>query len=131
MAPDHSARHYGIDTERMLDKVLGLPDQMAEAWDLADELAECMPAGAQTLIICGMGGSAIGGQLLRDLIAEDSDVSVHIERGYTLPAFAGKDTPVVCISYSGNTEEVLGCFRDGLERGRAYGRHLIGGHPHG
>ncbi len=117
MAPDHSARHYGIDTGKMLDKVLGLPDQMAEAWDLADELVECMPAGAPTLIICGMGGSAIGGQLLRDLIAEDSDVSVHIERGYTLPAFAGKETPVVCISYSGNTEEVLGCFRDGLERG--------------
>ncbi len=117
MTPDHSARHYGIDAEKMLDKVLGLPDQMAEAWGLADELAECMPAGAQTLIVCGMGGSAIGGQLLRDLIAEDSDVSVHIERGYTLPAFVGKDTPVVCVSYSGNTEEVLSCFHDGLERG--------------
>ncbi len=117
MTPDHSARHYGIDTDRMLDKALGLPDQMAEAWDLADEFAECMPAGARTLVICGMGGSAIGGQLLRDLIAEDSNVSVHIERGYTLPSFAGKDTPVVCISHSGNTEEVLGCFRDGLERG--------------
>jgi glucose/mannose-6-phosphate isomerase len=117
MKPDHSARHYGIDSERMIDKALGLPDQMAEAWGLAGVLAECMPAGAKTLIICGMGGSAIGGQLLRDLIAGDSDVSVHIERGYTLPAFAGTDTPVVCVSYSGNTEEVLGCFRDGLKRG--------------
>ena len=116
MVPDHSARHYGIDTEKMLDKVLGLPDQMAEAWDLAETFTECMPAGARTLIICGMGGSAIGGELLRDLIAEDSKISVHIERGYTLPAFAGKDTPVVCISYSGNTEEVIGCFRDGLEK---------------
>ena len=117
MRPDHSARHYGIDTDRMLDKALGLPDQMAEAWGLADGLAECMPAGARTLVICGMGGSAIGGQLLRDLIAADSKVSVHIERGYTLPAFAGKNTPVVCISYSGNTEEVLSCFRDGLKKG--------------
>ena len=117
MTPDHSARHYGIDSERMLDKALGLPDQMAEAWGLAGELADRMPAGARTLIICGMGGSAIGGQLLHDLIAGGSDVSVHIERGYTLPAFAGRDTPVVCVSYSGNTEEVLGCFSDGLKRG--------------
>ena len=116
MTPDNSARHYGIDNDRMLDKALGLPDQMAEAWDLADRLAECMPAGAQTLIICGMGGSAIGGQLLRDLIAEESNVSVHVERGYTLPAFTSSNTPVVCISYSGNTEEVLGCFREGLKR---------------
>jgi glucose/mannose-6-phosphate isomerase len=117
MKPDHSARHYGIDTERMLDKALGLPDQMAEAWDLADGLSECMPAGAKTLVICGMGGSAIGGQLLRDLIVEDYKVSVHVERGYTLPTFAGDHTPVVCVSYSGNTEEVLGCFHDGLRRG--------------
>ena len=100
MTPDHSARHYGVDIERMLDKALGLPDQMAEAWDLSDEFVECMPAGARTLVICGMGGSAIGGQLLRDLIAEDSNVSVHIERGYTLPAFAGKDTPVVSLVYN-------------------------------
>jgi glucose/mannose-6-phosphate isomerase len=117
MTPDHSAKHYGIDTGRMLDMVLGLPDQMAEAWDLVGDLSECMPAGARTLVICGMGGSAIGGQLLRDLIARESKISVHIERGYNLPAFAGKNTPVVCISHSGNTEEVLGCFHDGLERG--------------
>jgi glucose/mannose-6-phosphate isomerase len=117
MTPDHSARHYGIDTEKMLDKVLGLPDQMAVAWELAGELAECMPAAAGTLVVCGMGGSAIGGQLLRDLIAVDSKVSVHIERGYALPAFVDGDTPVVCVSYSGNTEEVLSCFRDGIERG--------------
>ncbi len=117
MNHDHSARHYGIDTERMLDKVLGLPGQMAEAWEMAGELASAMPSGAKSLVICGMGGSAIGGQLLRDLTATGSDVSVHVERGYTLPAFAGRETPVVCVSYSGNTEEVLGCFRDGLERG--------------
>jgi len=117
MSPDHSARHYGIDTERMLDKALGLPDQMSEAWKLADALSECMPAASCTLVICGMGGSAIGGQLLCDLIAEDSKTSVHVERGYTLPAFVGKNTPVVCVSHSGNTEEVLGCFDDGLERG--------------
>jgi glucose/mannose-6-phosphate isomerase len=117
MTPDHSARHYGIDTGRMLDRILELPGQMAEAWKLSDALTDCMPAGSRTLIICGMGGSAIGGQLLRDLIADDSSLSVHVERGYTLPAFAGGDTPVVCVSYSGDTEEVLGCFRDGLRRG--------------
>ena len=130
MTPDHSARHYGIDSDKMLDKALGLPDQLAKGWELAGPLAECMPAAKGTLVICGMGGSAIGGQLLRDLISEDSETSVHVERGYTLPAFVGKNTPVVCVSYSGNTEEVLSCFDSALERGSPLAVVTSGGMLH-
>jgi glucose/mannose-6-phosphate isomerase len=116
MTPDHSARHYGIDVDHMIDKVLGLPEQMEEAWELAKPFAaDAVQSGAQ-VVICGMGGSAVGGQLLRDLISTESNVTVHVNRGYSLPAFTDENTSIICVSYSGNTEEVLGCFRDALDR---------------
>lgn len=117
MSPDHSARHYGIDADRMLDKVLDLPGQMEAAWALSEPFSTCIPGREAPLIICGMGGSAIGGELLRDLVSVAAPVAVHVIRGYRLPSFAGPDTPVICISYSGNTEETVGCFGDALARG--------------
>ncbi len=117
MGSDHIARHYSVDGNRMLDRVLSLPKQMQEAWFLAESFAAGIPAASSSFIICGMGGSSIGGQLLRDLIKPGSRTNVHLERGYSLPPFAGTDTPVVCVSYSGNTEEVISTFREGLEKG--------------
>ena len=117
MNPDHSVRHYSIDESRMIDKVFSLPDQMEEGWESALSFAGDIPEMSPSLIICGMGGSAIGGQLLKDLIGPGSRASIHLERGYSLPAFAGTDTPVISVSYSGNTEEVISTFREALEKG--------------
>lgn len=127
MKQDHSVRHYAVDTDRMIDRVLGLPDQMEEAWSLAGRWADEFAAGRSTIIVCGMGGSAIGGQLLSDLIAPSSGVSVHVERGYSLPAFAGTGTPVICVSYSGDTEEVHSCLDGALERGAPVAAITSGG----
>lgn len=66
--------------------------------------------------ICGMGGSAIGGRLLRDLVSVGGRAPINLVRGYALPSSAGPDTPVICVSYSGGTEEVISCFFDGLQR---------------
>ena len=63
-----------------------------------------------------MGGSAIGGKLLLDLIRHDAAVPIILESSYALPAFADASTPVVCVSYSGNTEETLSCFQNALMR---------------
>ncbi|MBN2184319.1 MAG: bifunctional phosphoglucose/phosphomannose isomerase [Candidatus Krumholzibacteriota bacterium] len=117
MNTDHSARHYSIDESRMIDKVFSLPDQMAAGWESALPFARKIPDISPSLIICGMGGSAIGGQLLKDLIGPGCRANIHLERGYSLPAFAGTDTPVISISYSGNTEEVISTFREALEKG--------------
>ena len=114
---DHSARHYNIDESRMIDKVFSLPAQMEKAWELALPFAGDIPASSSSFIICGMGGSAIGGQLLKDLINPGCRTGLHLERGYSLPSFAGTDTPVICISYSGNTEEVISTFREALAKG--------------
>ena len=116
MGKEEQARHYRVDTGRMIDSVVALPDQIEDAWDKAGDFGSSLEGATGPLVICGMGGSAIGGQMLADLAKQDSARPIHLERGYRLPAFAGPDTPVVCISYSGNTEEVMSSFTDALGR---------------
>lgn len=117
MGKEEQARHYRVDTSRMLDSVMSLPDQIEEAWAQAGDIGASLAGAPGPLILCGMGGSAIGGQMLCDLVKGDSSRPMHLERGYRLPGMAGPETPVVCMSYSGNTEEVLESFREALARG--------------
>ena len=117
MGKEEQARHYRIDTGRMIDSVMALADQIEEAWARSEGFGADLAAASGPLIVCGMGGSAIGGQMLADLVKRDSKRPIHLERGYALPGFAGADTPLICLSYSGNTEEVRHAFKAGMERG--------------
>ncbi|MBU8921949.1 MAG: bifunctional phosphoglucose/phosphomannose isomerase [Bacteroidales bacterium] len=117
MASEAGEKHYSIDVDRMIDRVLEMPDQMRQAWELAGAFAGELSAPKSQIVICGMGGSAVGGRLLKDLIGREKGALIHLERGYLLPATAGTDTKVICVSYSGNTEEVISTFRDGLSKG--------------
>jgi glucose/mannose-6-phosphate isomerase len=117
MGSEAVEKHYSIDVERMIDRVLEMPAQMEQSWEVAGSFAEGQSAPTSQMVVCGMGGSAIGGKLLKDLIGREKGASIHLERGYLLPSFAGTDTKVICISYSGNTEEVVSTFREGLSKG--------------
>lgn len=68
------------------------------------------------VVLLGMGGSSIGGDILRALAFSQSKISVHILRDYHLPRFVSKNTLVVCVSYSGNTEETLQAFKEARAR---------------
>ena len=94
------------DPKGMGDFVEGFPAQVEEAWRIGNE-AEVPPVGADNVIIQGMGGSAIGGDLLRALYAEHLKVPTVVVRDYALPGFAGPRTLYIASSYSGNTEETL------------------------
>ncbi|MGZ4482640.1 MAG: SIS domain-containing protein, partial [Gaiellales bacterium] len=63
------------------------------------------------VVIAGMGGSAMGGELLRALIMADCPVPITRVRGFGVPSWAGPGTLVACVSYSGNTIETLACAR--------------------
>jgi glucose/mannose-6-phosphate isomerase len=62
------------------------------------------------LVVCGMGGSAIGADLAAAAIGDRAARPLHTVRDYTLPPWVGADALVLCASYSGNTEETLACF---------------------
>jgi glucose/mannose-6-phosphate isomerase len=117
MSQEDFARHYRVDTLKMLDLVMHLPDQVEEAWRTVKDFKVSAVRGKAPIIVCGMGGSSIGGRLLGDMIRSEATVPLHFESTHALPAFADKSTPVVCVSYSGDTDEVLGCFQNALMRG--------------
>jgi glucose/mannose-6-phosphate isomerase len=62
-----------------------------------------------------MGGSGIGADVVKSYLGGELNAPVSICRNYSLPDFVGKDTLLFCSSYSGNTEETLSCFKQGLK----------------
>lgn len=70
----------------------------------------------QNIVITGMGGSAIGGEILQDWLRDKLPIPVQICRNYTLPAYADRNTLVFAISCSGETEETLSAFIDAIHR---------------
>ena len=61
----------------------------------------------KNVLICGLGGSGIGGTIVKDLISKKTKIPIVINNDYNIPAFANEHTLVVVSSYSGNTEETL------------------------
>ncbi|MFH1312254.1 MAG: bifunctional phosphoglucose/phosphomannose isomerase [Candidatus Eisenbacteria bacterium] len=106
-----------LDSSDMLGKIAGTPDQLRTGFDLGREawkpLAGLKPSA---LVVAGMGGSAMGGDLLRSYALKQSKIPVTVSRGYSLPGFVDSDALVVVSSYSGNTEEALACLGDAIDR---------------
>ncbi len=117
--PNNLNRIPELDADNMLGHIDALPDQLEAAWARAHELE--LPfdtSGLQQVVISGMGGSAISGDLLATLVAPVCPIPVVVYRGYDLPAYAtGPGTLVVALSHSGGTEEVLSVARQAAARG--------------
>jgi len=65
----------------------------------------------QNVIICGMGGSAIGADFVSNILKTDSDIPIFVNRSYKIPYWVNKNTLVILCSYSGNTEETISCYK--------------------
>ena len=117
-------RGKGADDRRrsaMLDDVLAIPDHLRDAlWRV--ESARLEAADSAGLLVCGMGGSAIGGDLAAAALGERLARPLATVRGYRLPRLGGADWTVLCSSYSGGTEETLACFEAATEARRAADR---------
>jgi glucose/mannose-6-phosphate isomerase len=93
----------------VIDDVLGIPDQLRDAlWRV--ETARLESAESAGLIVCGMGGSAIGADLAATALGDEATRPMLTVRGYALPSWATPEWTVLCSSYSGGTEETLACF---------------------
>jgi len=107
-----------LDTQNMLAHIDGLPDQLQTAWELSRHLPLPEMTGIRQILIAGMGGSAIGADLLSAYIAPNCPLPVAVHRDYELPGWAqGKETLFIASSHSGNTEETLSAFETARERG--------------
>ena len=100
-----------LDTQDMLGEIDNLPDQLASAYQLGMQLDLPNWKDLRQVVIAGMGGSAIGADLLASYCASLAPIPVFVQRDYGLPLFArGAETLVICSSHSGNTEETLDAF---------------------
>ena len=108
---DDLERFKQLDTLNMLGEIDNLPDQLAVAYQLG--MKHDLPdwKNFRQVVIAGMGGSAIGADLLASYCASLARLPVSVHRDYSLPFFArGGETLVICSSHSGNTEETLDAF---------------------
>jgi glucose/mannose-6-phosphate isomerase len=105
------------DPQGMLDLVARLPAFCRQAWALGTEV---MLTGTPSAIaVLGMGGSGIGGDLLRSVLFDQAPIPVTVVKEYRLPAFVDAATLVFACSYSGNTEETLTAYDEAAQRGAA------------
>src|SRR5664280_1666248 len=95
-----------LDLQNMLGQIDNLPRQLQSAWELGQHPPLPGSLGVTRILISGMGGSAIGADLLAAYLAPTCQIPVIVHRDYSLPAWAhGPETLVIASSHSGNTEE--------------------------
>ena len=115
---DDNSVYASLDKFGMGAQIRGLPNQCRQAWDKASRFViPSSYADVDKVVILGMGGSAIGGDLLRGLTATLSRPLVLVHRDYDLPAWVDDRTLVIGASYSGNTEETISGFTQALKKG--------------
>ena len=106
------------DAGGMAAQITGFPDACAAAWRQAGSVP--LPPAyreARSVVILGMGGSAISGDLVRTVAADSLSVPLEVIRDYNLPGHVDSGTMAIAVSYSGNTEETLAAFDEALGRG--------------
>ena len=112
---DKASVYQQFDKSGMLGHLHRFPEQCQKAWgkvlkfELPHEYTKI-----SNVVIVGMGGSAIGGDVVHRLALSESKVPVRVHRDYNLPAFVDASTLVIASSYSGNTEETLSAFTESL-----------------
>lgn len=94
------------------------PDNITEALEIASKAKISNPKHEiRNVLICGMGGSGIGGRLVAKWVEDELSVPVTFAQDYGIPGYVSKHTLLIGSSYSGNTEETLSSINQALEKG--------------
>lgn len=116
---DDETNRLRLDPGRMIEAIDSFPRQLLEAENLASQVdwlayKPTTPAG---VCVCGMGGSAIGGDLVRSYWESESPVPMTVVRSDRLPEYINRFWMVIASSYSGSTQETLSAVDDACRRG--------------
>lgn len=105
-----------FDADGMLAFIRDLPDQCRRAWASAKMVN--LPGDYRSVdkvVVLGMGGSAIAADLLRPIVSACGRAPIYVHRGYDLPPYVDQRTLLIASSHSGDTEEVVSAFGQGLQ----------------
>jgi glucose/mannose-6-phosphate isomerase len=112
-----TAKIKKTDPAEMFRCVADVPLQVEEALRIGAQAPIALNAdGINSIVLTGMGGSAIAGDLLRSYLAEELRIPFLVNRSYSLPGLVDRNTLVIVSSYSGNTEETMAAYRDAIRR---------------
>jgi len=103
----------------MMDELIsGFTSHLKEAMEVGKK-AEFKNTDNSLLnvLVCGLGGSGIGGTIISQLVSEQCSLPITINKDYKIPSFVNQDTLVICCSYSGNTEETLEMYEQAQAKG--------------
>jgi|TARA_R110000737_G_scaffold342281_1_gene366995 glucose/mannose-6-phosphate isomerase len=102
----------------MKNLITSFPNQLSESLEIAKKQSFKVPLHEiQNIVMCGMGGSGIGGRIVSQWLVDDLTVPVAFCQDYDLPNFVNKNTLFLASSYSGNTEETLMCLEKAIAKG--------------
>ncbi|HNX22781.1 MAG TPA: bifunctional phosphoglucose/phosphomannose isomerase [Spirochaetota bacterium] len=107
---------YSFDTKNLFTVLKDSWQQAESAWKKID-LSGIDIDKIDNIIVTGLGGSAISGDILKNFLNSELKKPLIINRTYHLPPYAGRNTLVITSSYSGNTEETISAFKSAVERG--------------
>jgi glucose/mannose-6-phosphate isomerase len=101
----------------MQELVAAFPEQLKEAVNIGRN-AKLTPSNlpVTNIVICGLGGSGIGGKIVSDIVKDKATVPIILINDYDLPEFVGPQSMVIASSYSGNTEETVNCLKEAIRR---------------
>jgi glucose/mannose-6-phosphate isomerase len=109
---DQLEKLYSLDPGSMWGLLESFPKQVETAGELSGKIHLPIPAPISGIVITGLGGSAIGGDVAKSAVGDKLRVPLLVNRDYRLPAFVDSTWFVIVSSYSGNTEETLSAYRD-------------------
>lgn len=108
-----------LDERKMIDLVASIPSHMSDGWAIGGEFAAGLKkTSASRIVVCGMGGSAIGGDMVRSALGDRLSVPLVANRSYRVAPSLIKDAVFVFSSYSGNTAETLSAYDSVRKSGR-------------
>ena len=107
-----------IDAGDMYQAIFEFPDQLADSMRIGESIElQHEYQGINNIVVAGMGGSAIGGDVANMLVGNKLTIPLQVVRNYHLPSWVNSSTLVICSSYSGNTEETLSVYQDAKTKG--------------
>ncbi len=103
-----------FDVSNQYDVLLNSFEQIEYAYNNNYDIDSNLFSNINKIVICGMGGSAIGGEVISNLFGNQINMPIFVNRGYNIPNFIDKYALVIVSSYSGNTEESISSFNQAL-----------------
>lgn len=114
---DEKEKIFKNDPESMLSCIEELPDQINDCWEKARKfIIPTHYLQIKNIVILGMGGSAIGGDLALSFTQDIAKIPIYVLRDYDIPGFVDSNTLVIASSYSGNTEETISALKQSIDK---------------